>query len=353
MIKSLTALRGIFILFIFLHHAGVYPGGGSMAVAFFFVLSGFGMTLGYKDRVLQPDFSYRRYLTRRFFKFYPLHWVTLIADIPLALMGTLHWWLIPVFFVNAALLHTLIPISDVFFSFNAVSWFLADILLFAVLFPFIYRCINNAVEKKREKRFIIVMGLLYVILVIALLFSIFILGISSKWWHPVLYISPYVRITDFMVGIFLALWFLRLKESSKYVKYQHASKFGLIIICALIFTLIAESIILPKQIQLLAPLYWPLVGLLIITASVSKPSDLHIMENKMLLWLGECSFVIFLVHRLVLRYTSKLLSINNKAIYIVFCLVLTLIMSYLIDKYLLNPISQWLTKKQPSMTARS
>ena len=40
MIKSLTSLRGIFILFIFLHHAGVYVGGGSMAVAFFFVVSG-------------------------------------------------------------------------------------------------------------------------------------------------------------------------------------------------------------------------------------------------------------------------------------------------------------------------
>lgn len=103
MIKSLISLRGIFILFIFLHHAGVYAGGGSMAVAFFFVLSGFSMTLGYKDRVLKPEFSYKQYIARRCIKFYPLHWITLIADIPYVLMGVLNWWLIPLFFVNAAL----------------------------------------------------------------------------------------------------------------------------------------------------------------------------------------------------------------------------------------------------------
>lgn len=63
MIKSLTSLRGIFILFIFFHHClNIYPGGGSMAVAFFFVLGGFSMTLGYKERVLNSEFSYKQYM---------------------------------------------------------------------------------------------------------------------------------------------------------------------------------------------------------------------------------------------------------------------------------------------------
>lgn len=66
MIKSLTSLRGIFILFIFFHHClHLYPGGGTMAVAFFFVLGGFAMTLGYKDKIMKEDFNYKQYLTRR------------------------------------------------------------------------------------------------------------------------------------------------------------------------------------------------------------------------------------------------------------------------------------------------
>ena len=80
MIKSLTSLRGIFILFIFFHHClDIYPGGGTMAVTFFFVLSGFSLTLGYKDRVLQPEFCYTQYITRRCIKFYPLHWLCLLS----------------------------------------------------------------------------------------------------------------------------------------------------------------------------------------------------------------------------------------------------------------------------------
>lgn len=58
MIKSLTSLRGIFILFIFFHHClSLYPGGGSMAVTFFFMLGGFAMTLGYKGKIVSKDFD--------------------------------------------------------------------------------------------------------------------------------------------------------------------------------------------------------------------------------------------------------------------------------------------------------
>ena len=56
MIKNLTSLRFVFILLIFFHHAGKYAGGGTLAVTFFFVLGGFCMTLGYKDKVFAEGF---------------------------------------------------------------------------------------------------------------------------------------------------------------------------------------------------------------------------------------------------------------------------------------------------------
>ena len=205
MIKALTALRGIFILFIFLHHAGIYQGGGTMGVAFFFVLSGFSMTLGYHDRVLQSDFNYRQYLTRRCIKFYPLHWITLIADIPYVLMGVLNWWLIPLFFVNAALLQTLVPIQEVYFSYNAVSWFLADILFFAVVFPFVFRFIKKTNSKIR----------LLVALTIAIIYVVIALMVPDSYRHAILYISPFIRILDFVFGICLGLVYLRIKNDRK------------------------------------------------------------------------------------------------------------------------------------------
>lgn len=84
MIKSLSSLRFIFILFIFLHHCRGYVGGGSMGVAFLFVLGGFCMALGYKEKVLRDDFKYSQHLTRRLIKFYPLYWLCLFAVIILA-----------------------------------------------------------------------------------------------------------------------------------------------------------------------------------------------------------------------------------------------------------------------------
>ena len=49
MIKELSSLRFVFIFLIFLHHIGMYQGGGAMAVAFFFILLD-GVTLGYIDK---------------------------------------------------------------------------------------------------------------------------------------------------------------------------------------------------------------------------------------------------------------------------------------------------------------
>ena len=345
MIKSLTALRGIFILFIFLHHAGVYPGGGAMGVVFFFVLSGFSMTLGYHDRVITKEFCYKQYLIRRAIKFYPMHWITLLANIPLTLMTILNWWLIPLFFINAALLQTIVPVQKIYFSYNAVSWFLADILFFAVVFPFIFRKI---VAMSRMRR-VILMLVGFVLYNIIFFISY---HLPEGVMKGIVYISPFVRLFDFVFGILLGLDFLSIKNKPiiyVFAKQERAISFGII---AIILMLIIESFILSEKFTLIAPLYWPLTAVLIMLAVL--PDKLKLLENKFLLRLGECSFTIFLVHRLVLRYTSKLLGINNKIIFVLFCLVLTIILSLLIERHILNPVTQWLTKKnQPSMTVRS
>lgn len=343
MIKSLISLRGIFILFIFFHHAGVYSGGGTLSVAFFFVLSSFSLTLGYKDRIFLSEFSYKQYLIRRCIKFFPLHWITLIADIPLVLMTAFHWWLIPVFFINAALLQSLVPIKEVYFSFNAVSWFLADILFFALSFPFLLKGIYRRTVKQR--------------IAIAFLLMIFYCGVivllPGSFQHAILYISPFVRILDFIFGIYLALFYLDIKDKKAFNRVNSYGSLFLIIILGLIALLVAESCLL-GSLEYISPLYWPLLALLILCAAIPKNGIIPLMENRVILLLGKYSFTIFLVHRLVIRYTEKLLLFNIKYIQVCFCLVVTIVLSILIERYILNPITQCLTKRsQQSTTARS
>ena len=202
MIRSLTSLRGIFILFIFFHHClNLYAGGGTMAVTFFFVLGGFSMTLGYKDRVMSPEFDYRQYITRRAIKFYPLHWLTLLAALPFAVVS-FDKWTFPMFTVNTALLHSWIPIKSVYFSFNAVSWYLANTMFFAVMFPFVLRFFLNMTSK----------GSSIMLSVIIILYAILAIILPREWYHAILYISPYVRLTDFILGIFLALGYMKLRN---------------------------------------------------------------------------------------------------------------------------------------------
>lgn len=348
MIKSLASLRGIFILFIFFHHClDLYPGGGSMAVAFFFILGGFSMTLGYREKVLKPEFSYRQYITRRCIRFYPLHWWCLLAALPLALLS-FSWKLIPLFFVNATLTQTLIPLKEVYFSFNAVSWYLADTLIFALIFPFVIKLILKSTPKR-----IIVFASILVTIYMAIAITI-----PSDWYHYVLYICPFVRLTDFVFGIFLALGYFELIERGFLI--WRKSLLSQIIILSLIVLLVVESCLLSENARLFAPIYWLPVALVIITASLSSTNGggYNVLENKWLQRLGELSFIIFLTHQLIIQYStylfSKLLHIDNTIIFVIFTLVLTILISIIVEKYILNQITQWLTKKiQPSTTAQS
>ena len=77
-----------------------------------------------------------------------------------------------------------------------------------------------------------------------------------------------------------------------------------------------------------------------------------------MLCLGELSFIIFMIHQIVLRYATlvfnKILHFENDIINIVITLGLTILLSLMVEKYILKSITQCLKKRiQPSMTARS
>ena len=159
--------------------------------------------------------------------------------------------------INAALLQTWAPVKGVYFSFNAVSWYLADTMFFAVVFPFIFKWIAGS--SSRGKGLIAtVMAIVYV--VVAML-------IPEEKSHAILYISPYMRLMDFMFGIFLALRYLKLKDHSM-EKWNNAV--CQIAIVSLIVLLVVESSLLSENATLFAPVYWIPVALLIVIASLSE-----------------------------------------------------------------------------------
>lgn len=135
---------------------------------------------------------------------------------------------------------------------------------------------------------------------------------------------------------------------------------GQIMSFVLIVLLVIESCLLGEKYSLIAAVYWPVVVLLILTASLTEYNGGggNWLQNRLLQFVGGLSFIIFMIHQIILRYTTvvfeKILHVENDVIYVVFTLSFTIIASIIVEKFILNPITQWLTKRiQPSMIAQS
>lgn len=90
---ALTALKGFFILIIVLHNTSLVdplfdaiPGvafitlyGGALGNSMFFLLSGFLLAWGYRERIMAGRISLQDYLLRRLKKIYPLYLITNIV----------------------------------------------------------------------------------------------------------------------------------------------------------------------------------------------------------------------------------------------------------------------------------
>lgn len=140
MFHVLQALRFGFAVMIFLHHVELFEAGGSCGVSFFLLLSGFVMSRGYAEKVAQPGFSWRHYMGRRILRLWPLHLVCLLVAVAVRVflygeeIGG--WWWLP----NLCLLQSWLPYPHIYFSGNAVSWCLSDLLFFYALFRGFHRC---------------------------------------------------------------------------------------------------------------------------------------------------------------------------------------------------------------------
>lgn len=139
-IYSLDSLRLIFMGMIFVSHLSfmktgfyksvydnVFAQGGPAGVSFFILISGYALGLKYLDKIetvtLRSSFEFSFIRIKKFLK---LHFFTLFLVMPLCinlLKKPLSFALKLLF--NITLLQTWIPSQNIYFSFNAVAWYLS------------------------------------------------------------------------------------------------------------------------------------------------------------------------------------------------------------------------------------
>lgn len=200
-LESLTALRFLFFVFVFLSHYmmgenRVLPHGGAFAVVFFYMLSGFSMSYGYGDKI--DDMPYGKFVKKRLVQLYPMQLVThLLRAVPFLfiplLSGVVDYEKITSFVLKLFFLEAWVPNENIIFGFNSCAWYLSPLVFCYFIFPLLFKWICKSSSKT---------------LASAMLGYLFVYGICTRLipeerQQVFIYAAPYFRFFDFALGIVL------------------------------------------------------------------------------------------------------------------------------------------------------
>lgn len=198
--------------------------------------------------------------------------------------------LIVVSFFNLTLLHSLIPLKNVYFSFNSVSWFLSTLLICYLFSPEIHTRIKHLSQKRL---FYLIVAIMFVQFSYVLVFR------DSSVAHWSIYINPFYRLSDFILGVIIGEVSNRNNLSYKATTVEILIVLLLVLLCALV-PLIPE--------EFLYNIYWePILMLLIYVFSYENGKISEIIIKSKINYLGQYVFCFFLGHQIVIRYCKKFL----------------------------------------------
>jgi peptidoglycan/LPS O-acetylase OafA/YrhL len=344
-ILPLTSLRFFFALSVFLGHIGflvrdcdtciddgflktMHLSEGHLGVSFFFMLSGFILTYSYKDKLLTNKTSYRSFVLARLARIYPLHLITLLFAVLISFpyIQSYTEYLIKLI-TNLFLVQSFIPSKQYYLSFNSVSWSISAELFYYLLFPLLIVIIN-----KRTKTIIAL-----TISLPLLTLYLFPANLDSKWF---LYIFPFFRIFDFIIGIIIFSVFLKFRNISiNSFKITFIESSSLLLL--FIFYWHRTSFCIESRWSLY---YWIPMVFIILTFALQKGFISRVLSHKWLVYLGEISFSFYMIHQLVIKamwainLKTNLFTSGTTIILVTF--ILSLLLSILSFEYFEKPINE-------------
>lgn len=327
-ILEFEALRVWAMMMVFLSHTSLYPAGGMGAMTFF-VLGGFCMTLGYRDKILSNQFNYLNFIKNRLLKLIPLHWITLLVVVLLQVNDG-SFVLSRKLIANFMLLQSWVPKMDYYFSFNGVAWYLSTLMLFIVLFPAIILLIEKMTQHQKVISFLILIGGYLGLL----------LSVPSSMYHPVIYISPMTRMVDSLVGVALAYLFTSIKGNSALLKYGK-SPFSIVVVVVVIGLMIIVNLISSKTLRCVSGIYWLPISIVIITMAMqhetsNKSAVLRFIRLPCIQKLCMGTFSFYLIHQIIITQLRQYTQLDTLSLTIVALLI----------SYLLAQVSYLLIEKK-------
>lgn len=336
-LKGLQVLRAIGFLMIFTSHANLTSLGGG-GVALFLILSGFVMSYRYDGVELKTNVVENfAFMIGRIKKDYLLHLVTFLGATPFMLYlcrlyPTVEQALKTIVSVplNILMLQSWIPVKDIYYSFNAVSWYLSVYCFCVFVFPTIQKRIRN------RSTLISIVSMVVVVLFQAAL------GVVSTMYFGsinesngitdwVTYIFPINRFGDFYIGCNLYRVFGLNRENKVIQKSKYIISF--FELSSLMLMMIMPRVIstvncLDKGFWRQALVYEPFAVCLVFLFAVQRGIFSNILvKSNVLCYIGNISRYAFLIHQLVIRYSRAFLKRLYPDNYILLSVLVSLLLT--------------------------
>ena len=331
-LKSLTSMRAFAALLIFAFHSNIplvnaITVQGRVGVSFFFVLSGLLLAMSW-----QPGDTARGFYRRRAARIYPAYLVALIAGAVLSVASSTGERSILGGILSVFLLQAWVPDSGIYFAWNAVSWSLSVEAFFYILFPFIAPAILSLGSKGTS--YLRAAALLFVVAmgVYAALTLPDTLEQPNTFESWATYISPATRLAEFVIGMTLV-----------HAVRGPRIRVGKTLSVAILVVAYLLSGLNPGGLGLAALTIIPLCLVLVRFSQGDANGERSILHAGVLLWLGQISYCFYLVHHLVLRAETILISQHGWDFHgttIPLALVLSLIAAAMLHRFIEVPLDR-------------
>ncbi|WP_022767904.1 acyltransferase family protein [Butyrivibrio sp. NC2007] len=321
-IDSLQALRAWAFLGIFFSHANFFISWPRLGVSVFYVMSGFLMTYRYENVELIASFKNNlSFSLKKIKKLYPLHIITMLLVAMIYLRSIiLSGWekgalvsLLVHMGLNAALLQTWVPNRVVNVSLNGVAWYLSVTVFLYFMFPWIKKIIEQAAIIKLS----ISCGIILCVEVFACIPFVLVFGNDSPVYVWFMYCFPVFRMGDFFIGCVLKRIFF--ESNVRDMGALKATVFEVLAVAVTVFVLLwletePDNIVL-QALHNQTTMYIPLAAIWVFLFAASKGLLTKVLSNKLMLFIGNISAYSFLIHYVITKYTSRLLSYMNVEVY--------------------------------------
>ena len=327
-IHSLTSLRLIFALMVFVSHCNIVSSDfdvpifteGYVGVSFFFVLSGFIISYSYDERFCVGSISKTDFWVARVARIYPLHCLMLFIAAALgtySLSNGLADWLRH-FVANLFLCQAYLPNADYYFSFNSPAWSLCCEQFFYFCFPFLLPLLH------RPRRLCALFILCAVVVVLGMWFTS--LDMAKDIW----YVNPLARFPDFLLGMIIYICYRYSRQSRTMAAWRYTLVELAVVLLFVTFYIAASHV---PQVYRYSCYYWLPVALVIYVFALQGGILSRLLSARWLVLGGEVSFGFYLIHHLLIRLyveaSRHLDFMLSPWIAVLFILLFTLLLSVL------------------------